>query len=195
MTAPQQPPWGYPPPPAPPAWVLPKEAYTPWATRLCAFLIDGIPAVIVFVVGSVIGNVAGDCAVVRPGASHVGYCGWAVSDNADALLLLAFGLAFVLWLLTLAYLVWNFGYRQGKTGSSIGKSVLKFKVVSEKTWQPIGFGLSLVRQLVHWVDQLACYIGFLWPLWDNKRQTFADMIMGTVCVPRDSQPTGYPWPG
>ena len=44
-------------------------------------------------------------------------------------------------------LVWNWGYRQGTTGPSIGKSVMKFKVVSEKTWQPIGFGLSIVRQL------------------------------------------------
>jgi RDD family len=75
-----------------------------------------------------------------------------------------------------------------------------------KTWQPIGFWLSLVRQLVHWVDQMACYIGFLWPLWDHKRQTFADMITSTVCVPLNSpppqippalpyQPAGYPWPG
>jgi hypothetical protein len=48
---------------------------------------------------------------------------------------------------------------------------------------------------MHWVDQMACYVGYLWPLWDNKRQTFADKIMGTVCVPRDSQPAAYPWPG
>ena len=32
----------------------------------------------------------------------------------------------------LAYVVWNFGYRQGMTGSSVGKSIMKFKVVSEK---------------------------------------------------------------
>jgi uncharacterized RDD family membrane protein YckC len=175
--------------------VLPKECYTPWATRLCAFLIDAVPAVIVFVIGSIVGEVAADCAVVRPGAPHVGYCGWAVSGHGNVHLLLTLGLAFALWLATLAYVVWNFGYRQGKTGSSIGKSVLKFKVVSEKTWQPIGFGLSLVRQLMHWGDQMACYIGFLWPLWDNKRQTFADMIMSTVCVPVDYQPARYPWPG
>ena len=196
MTAPQQPPWGYPPPP-PPAWVLPKDAYTSWAVRLCAFLIDIVPAIFAFVIGSIIGDIASGCATVRPGAAHAGYCGWAVSGNGDSLVALAFGLALALWTLTLVYLVWNFGYRQGKTGSTIGKSVMKFKVVSEKTWQPIGFGLSLVRQLVHWVDQMVCYIGFLWPLWDKKRQTFADMIMSTVCVPRDAPPPycRYPWPG
>ena len=55
-------------------------------------------------------------------------------------------------LVVLAYVIWNWGYRQGTTGQSIGKSVMKFKVVSEKTWQPIGFGLSIVRQLAHIVD-------------------------------------------
>jgi hypothetical protein len=44
--------------------------------------------------------------------------------------------------------VWNLGYKQGTTGSSIGKSIMKFKVVSE-TGQPIGFGLSVLRQIAH----------------------------------------------
>ena len=55
--------------------------------------------------------------------------------------------------LVFAYWIWNWGYRQGTTGQSIGKSVMKFKVVSEKTWQPIGFGLSIVRQIAHVVDR------------------------------------------
>ena len=83
----------------------------------------------------------------------------------------------------MAFAIWNYGYRQGTTGSSIGKSVLKFKVVSEKTGQPIGFGLSIVRQLAHVVDAIICYIGYLFPLWDAKRQTLADKIMTTVCLP------------
>ena len=29
----------------------------------------------------------------------------------------------------------------------------------------------------------ACYFGWLFPLWDAKRQTFADKIIGTVVVP------------
>ena len=80
-------------------------------------------------------------------------------------------------------MVWNYGYRQGTTGFSIGKAMMKFKVVSEKTWQPIGFGMSIVRQLAHFVDGIICYIGYLFPLWDAKRQTLADKIMTTVCVP------------
>jgi uncharacterized RDD family membrane protein YckC len=33
------------------------------------------------------------------------------------------------------------------------------------------------------VDAFICYIGFLWPLWDTKRQTLADKIMQTVVIP------------
>ena len=47
----------------------------------------------------------------------------------------------------------------------------------------LGFGLSIVRQLAHIVDSLICYIGYLFPLWDAKRQTLADKIMTTVCLP------------
>ena len=43
---------------------------------------------------------------------------------------------------------------------------MKFKVVSENTGQPIGFGLSIVRQIAHIVDTIICYIGYLFPLWD-----------------------------
>ncbi|ORA67664.1 hypothetical protein BST25_22575, partial [Mycobacterium heidelbergense] len=90
------------------------------------------------------------------------------------------------WLATLvglAYLVWNWGYRQGTTGSSLGKSVMKIKVVSEVSGQPLGFGMSVVRQIAHFVDAIICFIGFLFPLWDAKRQTLADKIMTTVVLP------------
>jgi uncharacterized RDD family membrane protein YckC len=86
-------------------------------------------------------------------------------------------------LVALAFVVWNYGYRQGTTGSSIGKSIMRFKVVGEKTGQPIGFGMSIVRQIAHIADGIICGIGYLFPLWDGKRQTIADKIMTTVCLP------------
>jgi uncharacterized RDD family membrane protein YckC len=48
--------------------------------------------------------------------------------------------------------------------------------------QPIGAGMSIVRPIVHYVDLIPCYLGLLWPLWDDKKQTFADKIMNTVVV-------------
>ena len=51
------------------------------------------------------------------------------------------------------------------------------------TGEPIGFGMSVVRQIAHFVDAIICFIGYLFPLWDSKRQTLADKIMTTVVLP------------
>ena len=56
------------------------------------------------------------------------------------------------------------------------------KLVKEVTGQPIGMGMAFVRDLAHIVDSLICYVGWLFPLWDAKRQTLADKMLGTVVV-------------
>jgi len=49
--------------------------------------------------------------------------------------------------------------------------------------QPMGGGMCFVRDLCHILDALVCYLGFLWPLWDARRQClFADKIMNTVVL-------------
>ena len=62
---------------------------------------------------------------------------------------------------------------------------MKFKVVSEKTGQPIGFGMSVVARKIcaRRRRRSSGYIAVLFPLWDAKRQTLADKIMTTICVP------------
>ena len=51
------------------------------------------------------------------------------------------------------------------------------------TGAAIGFGPAVVRRLAHLLlDAPPCYAGFLWPLWDEHRQTFADKIATTVVV-------------
>ena len=91
------------------------------------------------------------------------------------------GLAYSPWIKRVgAYLVDVF--RQGRTGWSSGKQALGIRLVAEDSGEPMGAGMCFVRQVVHVVDALACYLGYLWPLWDAKRQTFADKIMSTVVV-------------
>ena len=78
--------------------------------------------------------------------------------------------------------VWNVCIKQGSTGYTVGKGVMGIKLVKADTGLPIGGGMSFVRQLAHILDGLPCYLGFLWPLWDAKRQTFADKIIGTYVI-------------
>ena len=96
------------------------------------------------------------------------------------LLLTVGGLAYVAMF---AFAIWNSGYRQGTTGQSIGKKVIGTKLVRASDQQPVGFGLAIGRQLLHVIDAIPFYVGYLWPLWDDRRQTFADKVCDTVVVP------------
>jgi uncharacterized RDD family membrane protein YckC len=178
-------PGGYqgPPPGAAPGQgigVLPTQAYTSWLHRVLAAIIDSIPVIVVGGIGQGIMYGTGDNSCVTDSTGYGVYC-----TSSPSVLGLAVG--FIAWIACLAYAVWNWGYKQGTTGSSIGKGIVKFKVVSEMTGQPIGFGPSILRQIAHVLDSI-CYVGYLWPLWDAKRQTFADKLLKTVCLPLNPQP-------
>ncbi|MGB2921849.1 MAG: RDD family protein [Mycobacterium sp.] len=190
MTDQPPPPGSYPPAPPPPGGhpvlppvgfagaPLPREAYTPWLTRVLAWLIDAVPVLVLQGIGwGVLVATRETVCVTDPSEFGLGeLCATGTSTLGQAAFVLAGGTI-------LAYVIWNLGHRQGATGSSIGKAMMKFQVISEKTWQPIGFGRSVVRQLAHIIDGVICYIGYLFPLWDAKRQTIADKIMTTVCIP------------
>ena len=84
-------------------------------------------------------------------------------------------------LLALGWTVYNRWFIEGRGGQSLGKRAMKISLVSLQTGAPVGPGNACVRDLVHIVDGFAC-IGYLWPLWDDRRQTFADKIMDTAVV-------------
>jgi uncharacterized RDD family membrane protein YckC len=91
-------------------------------------------------------------------------------------------LTFVLWAAEAAFIVWNSGYQAGTTGYSLGRKIAKTKLVSEATGQPLGAGTGILRLFAHIVDSVICYVGWLFPLWDSKRQTIADKIVKSVVV-------------
>ncbi|MFD5427303.1 RDD family protein [Streptomyces sp. NPDC127084] len=94
------------------------------------------------------------------------------------------GLA-VLAILGFVYMIGMFFfqlYKEGTTGQTIGKKVLKIRLLKEADGSTLGFGMAFVRKLAHILDAMPCYIGFLWPLWDEKKQTFADKICSSVVV-------------
>ncbi|MGV0873191.1 RDD family protein [Mycolicibacterium sp. XJ879] len=162
--------------------VLPKEAYTPWFTRVLAWIIDYIPFTIILGIGfAMLAGTRETACITDVSEYELGeFCATGASTLGQASVVIA-------PIVALAYLVWNLGYRQGRTGSSIGKSIVKFKVVSEKTGQPMGFALSVLREFIYLVAYLACgllwVIAVLFPLWDAKRQTLVDKIVSTICLP------------
>ncbi len=92
------------------------------------------------------------------------------------------GLLFALGYLLLIAVVFYFQYLTGQTGASPGKRVMGIQVVNEQTGQFIGGGMGIVRQFAHIIDAIPCYIGFLLPLFDAKKQTIADKVMKTIVI-------------
>ncbi len=129
--------------------------YASWGSRVGSFIIDGLIAGVPYAIFYGIGGA-------------IGGGGGAVLVLLGALL----GLAAALWL----------AHQEGTTGQTPGKKALGIRLIGEETGQYIGFGMAFVRKLAHFLDGVVCYIGYLWPLWDDKSQTFADKVCKTVVV-------------
>ena len=132
-----------------------------WGDRVVATLIDALAQLGGFIVVWILASIIG-----------------AVSD--------ALGVA----VLVLGYLVltaygFYLGFLEGETGQSPGKAITGLKVVRATDGQLIGGGMGVVRKLAHFLDGI-CLIGYLFPLFDPMKQTFADKIMTTVVL-RDQQ--------
>ncbi|MFE3652659.1 RDD family protein [Streptomyces sp. NPDC059101] len=161
------------------------QGYASWGARVGAALIDGLivgalPGIL-YVIAAIMaaGSVTtpdysscqpGDYSCVQHAADT------AVSSSAPVGALVLMGLA---WLIGLAGIIFVL-VKEGQ-GQSPGKKVVGIRLVKEATGQPLGFGMALVRRICHFLDNF-CLIGYLWPLWDEKSQTFADKIVGTVVV-------------
>ncbi|MGH3782923.1 MAG: RDD family protein [Pseudonocardiaceae bacterium] len=138
---------------------LPPEPLAGFGARAISSLIDYVaPVIVLNLLLSLV--VANGGLAWRPMLATVGY-----------LVLLGFG-------------VWNSGYLQGTTGRSLGRRVTKTKLVTIETGRRVGFGRAVARQICHGLE---FGIGYLWPLWDSKRQTFADKIVKTVVIRVDPQ--------
>ncbi|WP_084100990.1 RDD family protein [Nocardioides luteus] len=167
--APQDPMRG--PQPQAPPWA--QQAYVPsgpplatWGRRAGGALIDAALLLPFYLVAGVGGGLSQES-------------GFFVT--AFGLLVTAVG-----WFGFIGFAVWNHVLKQGRTGYTIGKGVVGIKLIrkapdSSTGSATVGVPVALLRQVLHVLDGF-CLIGYLWPLWDDKRQTFADKIVGTLVV-------------
>lgn len=152
----QPPPYGAPTGYGQPGWDAPVGGnYASWGRRVGGYILDYLVLVPFYIVAGIGAGVGGGGGAL---VAVIGYLG-----------ALIFGL-------------WNTIFRQGNTGMSLGKEWVGIRLVRESDGQPIGPGMTFVRGLAHVLDALPFGIGFLWPLWDKKRQTFADKVCSTVVV-------------
>jgi uncharacterized RDD family membrane protein YckC len=166
-------PTGYAPqPPYPVGYAVPlRTDYATWGKRVGALLIDQIPTYIGLIVFSV-GYVFWITAIARSAPDST------LDLSGGAIWFIVGGL---IMLLGMVWNVYNRWFVAGRTGQSLGKRVTKIRLIGEPSNAPIGPMNAFLRDIVHTLDGFA-YVGYLWPLWDDKKQTFSDKIMRTIVV-------------
>jgi uncharacterized RDD family membrane protein YckC len=143
--------------------------YAHWGLRVAAMLLD-LLTLIPYWVGAMISG-----ALSTPGYDQLGQPTSTTTPGGSAAFALGAFVSFGLW-------VWNRGVRQARTGQSWGKQVVGLHLRHEVTGANVGVARALLRDLAHWFDGWFLGVGYWFPLWDAKRQTFADKLAKTVSV-------------
>lgn len=72
----------------------------------------------------------------------------------------------------------------GPSGQTLGKKALGIAVVDETTGWPIGTGRGVGRYFARLLSGLCLGLGYLWMLWDPRKQTWHDKLARSVVVRR-----------
>ncbi|HYN34784.1 MAG TPA: RDD family protein, partial [Ilumatobacteraceae bacterium] len=154
-----------------------------FGTRLGAWLLDGLLYGLLSLVFVIPGTVVFFSAFSN--------CEWnEISENSSELLCppgepnggaIAGGI--VLILIGILFTAFLYVRAMGKTGQTWGAKIVGVKVIDERTGAPIGFGRALGRSLfANIFSSSIFYLGYLWMLWDDKKQTWQDKVVNSVVV-------------
>ena len=87
----------------------------------------------------------------------------------------------LLWFaLTVLYFVGLIGTR----GATVGQNLMKIQVVDVAGGDVIGMGRATGRYFMSIISAWPCYLGYLWMLWDDRRQTWQDKVANSIVVRR-----------
>lgn len=122
---------------------------------------------------------------VRAGALAVDVLpGLAVVATTAPWFLAGPGIGWVWWVLTavavaaLLAVIVNRILLPALTGWTLGRALCGIRVVRRDGAQA-GLARLLLRELAHLLDTAALFVGWLWPLWDRRNRTFADLLLST----------------
>lgn len=148
----------------------PSGAPAHWGWRVLATLLDGLIVDIPYAVGAVVGWSMGTVVLDATGRPQM------MPTESG-------GLAFAAgWLLTFVLWFVNRVVVQGRTGQSWGKRIVGLRAVHESTQRPLGMWWAFVREFAYVLNTITLGLGYLWPLWDPRRQTFSDKATHTIVL-------------
>jgi uncharacterized RDD family membrane protein YckC len=132
--------------------------FATWWQRVGAWLIDNLPA------------------LVGGWLTDVAYYDWGNGPRVTG------------WVISFVGLVWAIynAYLAGKTGQSTGKRLAGIRLARYADGQVVGAAYGILRLFMNAVFWAICVIpgvlNYLWPLWDQKSQTWSDKIASSVVV-------------
>ncbi|MFI9332650.1 RDD family protein [Kitasatospora sp. NPDC052868] len=88
------------------------------------------------------------------------------------------------WVVGGGWLVLQWAER-GRTGQGLGGRLVGIVTVDEDTGAPIGAARAVWRGVLHGLDALPAFAGFVRPVTHVRRQTWADTISRSVVVRRE----------
>lgn len=160
-------------------------AYAGFWARFGALLIDSIITGLMFV-PAIIAVAAGPTRITRCSVDDAGNV--TIGEQINSLCEVPTGgtiaAAVLLGLLALIGVLVYFAVLEGgPTGQTLGKRALGIRVVDASTGGPIGTGRALGRYLFKsFISGNICFLGYLWALWDGRKQTWHDKVVTSVVV-------------
>lgn len=156
----------------PPAGFVPPRPYAGWWQRVAAVIIDGLLA---FAVGGIIMILGFVIAFMN--STEDPYTGEVENVNPLGIILVVIGA-----IAYLAFIVWNRGIRTGQRGQSFGRQFIGIEVISSEHGRYLGAGMGFLRWLLDTIFANICFVNYLWPLWDEKKRTWHDMIVSSIVI-------------
>jgi Mce-associated membrane protein len=138
---------------------VPERPTASWLARAGAFAVDVLLGVAVIAT----------MALLVLSAPQRGWLWWLLTATA--------AVVFVLMAVNRLVLPWL-------TGWSLGRALFGI-AVQKRDGSTVGLARLVARDLAHLLDTAALFVGWLWPLWDRRRRTFADMLLRTEVLAVD----------
>ncbi|MGU3502080.1 RDD family protein [Mycobacterium sp. C31M] len=133
--------------------IVPEPAVASWGARAGAFGID-----VLFGLGLI-----ATMAMLAFTAPLLGWFWWVCVVSAT---LTGLALMFNRWILPV------------RTGWTLGRAVAGIRVTGLDGSAP-DTGRLIARDIAHLIDTVPALLGWLWPLWDRRGRTFADLLLRT----------------
>lgn len=149
---------------APDAEKIRGYGYASWHKRAAAYVIDMQISLVVLLT----------LIVIAEGVRHY------IGPGHNTLLTV---LVLVIWF-AVSFL--NRCITMGRTGQSWGRRAVGLYLVRESDAKPTGITKAVVREFGHAADILLAFSGYIRPLYDRKRQTYADKMLRTVTVDKNT---------